>query len=93
VSTPLPTAADRSAIDRVTLHDCAGQAADRAYFAAQGRAFRRCVNCEAPISAQFVQFSHLCMDCRRECTDASDVAPEACAYCGAALEQPAQGGN
>jgi hypothetical protein len=82
-----PTA-DRSAIDRTTTHDCAGQAADRAYFAAQGRAMRTCVNCEAAIDVRYVQFSHLCADCRRECTDASDVAPEGCAYCGAALDAP-----
>lgn len=78
----------RERIDRTTEHVCEGLAKDAAYFAGQARPFLSCANCEAPIDVHYVQFASLCATCRRECTDESDVAPAACAWCGQDLDTP-----
>ena len=71
-------------IDRTTTHSCPGLEHDVAYFTAQGRSYFRCAgDCPNPITVHYAQFSMICAECRRECLDESDVAPEACVYCGA----------
>jgi hypothetical protein len=77
----------RTAIDRTTDHTCPGLVADIAYFAAQGRSYFRCEHAdgEVAIPVHYAQFSMLCAECRRECTDQSDVQPTTCAYCSQAL--------
>lgn len=71
-------------IDRTTDHTCPGLERDRAYFAAQGRAYFRCDD-HANIPVQYAQFSMICAECRRECLDDSDVEDATCNYCNEVL--------
>jgi hypothetical protein len=75
----------RQRIDRITDHTCPGLERDIAYFANIGQAYFHCVNCNATIPTQYVQFSMLCSACRVECTDDSDVEPATCNYCNQAI--------
>ena len=70
-------------IDRPTTHTCSALERDRAYFAAQGCDLFRCGDTCPPITVHYAQFEMICAECRRECLDDSDVAAEACAWCGA----------
>ena len=72
-------------IDRTTTHTCPGLERDRAYFAAQGRDLFCCGDDHPRITVQYVQYPTICAECRRECLDESDVAPETCAWCGQTL--------
>jgi hypothetical protein len=80
---------DRTAIDRTTDHMCPGLAADIAYRADYtgpgARSYYNCVNCERDFTEHYAQFGLLCRECRYECTEAADVADEACVYCAAIL--------
>lgn len=76
-------------IDRLTDHTCPNLQLDEDYYAQQGYPFRTCVNCTQPIPQHFAQFEHLCITCRQECLDESDVALEFCVWCGSRKETDA----
>lgn len=77
-------------IDRTTTHTCPGLERDQAYYAAQGRSYFRCDEGHPPITVHYAQFAMICVECRRECLDDNDVAPETCVYCGADHDAEAQ---
>jgi DNA-directed RNA polymerase subunit RPC12/RpoP len=73
-------------IDRTTTHTCANLRLDRAHQKRHNLPMYTCVNCERPINVHYVQYAHICSECRRECLDHTDVVRNIrCTYCGERL--------